>query len=102
MVPEPDEESIAVLLLPSKLEGFEREAPARGLLSIPRVIALEPSRFRTPRPLRNAVGIRQAPPPPLPGRPAPTSARPPPPRPVPARAGAALPRRRARAVVRPA
>ena len=68
-MPEPDEESLAVLLLPIKLEGFELEAHARGLLSIPRVIALEPSRFRTPRPLRNAVGIRQARRLPFPGRP---------------------------------
>jgi hypothetical protein len=69
MTPEPDEESLAVLLLPRKLEGFELEAHARGLLSIPRVIALEPSRFRTPRPLRNAVGMRQARRLPFPGRP---------------------------------
>ena len=59
-MPESTEDSLAVLLLPSKLEGFELEAHARGLLSIPRVIALEPSRFRTPRLLRNAVGMRQA------------------------------------------
>jgi hypothetical protein len=59
-MPEPTDDSLGVLLLPSKLEGFELEAHARGLLSIPRVIALEPSRFRTPRLMRNAVGVRQA------------------------------------------
>jgi hypothetical protein len=69
MIPEPTEESLAVLLLPSKLEGFELEGHARELLSIPRVIALEPSRFRTPRLLRNAVGMRQARRLPFPGRP---------------------------------
>jgi hypothetical protein len=60
MIPEPTEDSLGVLLLPSALEGFELEAHARDLLSIPRVIALEPSRFRTPRLMRNAVGVRQA------------------------------------------
>ena len=68
-MPEPTEDSLAVLLLPGKLEGFELEAHARDLLSIPRVIALEPSRFRTPRFLRNAVGMRQARRLPFPGRP---------------------------------
>jgi hypothetical protein len=60
MMPEPTEDSLAVLLLSGKLEGFELEAHARDLLSIPRVIALEPSRRPTPRFLRNAVGMRQA------------------------------------------
>jgi len=59
-MPEPTEDSLAVLLLPTTLEGFELEAHARSLLSIPRVIALEPSRFRTPKFMRNAVGVRQA------------------------------------------
>jgi hypothetical protein len=68
-MPEPTEDSLAVLLLPSKLEGFELEAHARELLSIPRVIALEPSRLPTPRFLRNAVGLRQARRLPFPGRP---------------------------------
>ena len=68
-MPEPTEDSLAVLLLSGKLEGFELEAHARELLSIPRVIALEPSRFRTPRLLRNAVGMRQARRLPFPGRP---------------------------------
>ena len=54
------EESLAVLLLPSKLEQFELEPHARGLLTIPRVIALEPSRFRTPRFLRDPLVMRQA------------------------------------------
>jgi hypothetical protein len=66
---EPTEDSLAVLLLPDKLEGFELEAHARDLLSIPRVVALEPSRFRTPRLLRNAIGLRQARRLPFPGRP---------------------------------
>jgi hypothetical protein len=68
-MPEPTEDSLAVLLLPSKLESFELEAHARELLSIPRVIALEPSRLPTPRFLRNAVGLRQARRLPFPGRP---------------------------------
>jgi hypothetical protein len=58
--PAPDEDSLGVLLLPSKLEGFALEAHARGLLEIPRVVALEPSRFRTPRVLRDAAALRQA------------------------------------------
>jgi hypothetical protein len=69
MTPEPTEESLAVLLLPSKLEGFELEAHARDLLTIPRVVALEPPRFRTPRIMRNAAGLRQARRLPFPGRP---------------------------------
>lgn len=63
------EDSLGLLLLPSRLEDFEREAHARGLLSIPRVIALEPSRVRTPRLLRDAAGLRQARRLRLPGRP---------------------------------
>ncbi len=35
-------EPLAVLLLPCKLEQFELAKHARGLLSIPRVLALEP------------------------------------------------------------
>lgn len=68
-MPEPTDESLAVLLLPGKLEEFELEAHARALLAIPRVIALEPSRFRTPRFMRNAAGMRQARRLPFPGRP---------------------------------
>jgi hypothetical protein len=56
----PLDEPLAVLLLPERLEDFELEAHARDLLSIPRVIALEPSRVRTPRFLRDATGLRQA------------------------------------------
>jgi hypothetical protein len=59
-MPAPVDDSLAVLLLPGALEGFELEAHARELLSIPRVIALEPSRVRTPRFLRNPVSLRQA------------------------------------------
>jgi hypothetical protein len=54
------DEPLAVLLLPSRLEGFALEAHARELLAIPRVIALEPSRVRTPRFMRPAAVIRQA------------------------------------------
>ena len=53
-------DSLAVLLLPGKLEGIALEAHARDLLSIPRVIALEPSRVRPPRFLRDAISLRQA------------------------------------------
>jgi hypothetical protein len=53
-------EPLAVLLLPSPLEGFGLEAQARDLLTIPRVIALEPSRVRTPRFMRTAAVVRQA------------------------------------------
>ncbi|MGI8507430.1 MAG: hypothetical protein ACR2MK_11645 [Solirubrobacteraceae bacterium] len=54
------DEPLAVLLLPARLEGFELEDHARDLLSIPRVIALEPSRVRTPRFMREATTVRQA------------------------------------------
>ena len=57
---EPATDSLAVLLLPGKLEGIALEAHARDLLSIPRVIALEPSRFRPPRYLRDSISLRQA------------------------------------------
>jgi hypothetical protein len=53
-------DALAILLLPSPLEGFEHAAQARGLLSIPRVIALEPSRVRGPRFLRDGAAARQA------------------------------------------
>ena len=68
-MPEPTEDSLAVLLLPGPLEGFALEAHARDLLSIPRVIALEPSRVPTPRFMRNAISMRQARRLPFPGRP---------------------------------
>jgi hypothetical protein len=51
---------LGVLLLPSRLEDFAREDHARGLLSIPRVVALEPSRVRPPGFLRDALSQRQA------------------------------------------
>ena len=54
------DEPLAVLLLPSQLEGFALEAHARELLTIPRVIALEPSRVRTPRFMRTSAAVRQA------------------------------------------
>jgi hypothetical protein len=54
------DEPLAVLLLPSELEQFDRDAHARDLLQIPRVIALEPPRRRTPRLLRDSVALRQA------------------------------------------
>jgi hypothetical protein len=55
-----EDESLAVLLLPCRLEDFELAGHARDLLAIPRVLALEPSRHRTPRLLREAVSARQA------------------------------------------
>jgi hypothetical protein len=54
------DDALAVLVLPTQLEGFELEAHARDLLSIPRVVALEPSSVRTPRFLRDAASLRQA------------------------------------------
>jgi hypothetical protein len=54
------DEPLAVLLLPARLEDFTLEAHARELLAIPRVIALEPSRVRTPRFMRAAAAVRQA------------------------------------------
>jgi hypothetical protein len=57
---EPADDVLAVLLLPSRLEDFAREDHARGLLSIPRVIALEPSRMKPPGFLRDAICQRQA------------------------------------------
>src|SRR3984885_3204359 len=57
---EPADDVLAALLLPGPLEGFAREDHARGLLSIPRVIALEPSRMRPPGFLRYQICSRQA------------------------------------------
>ena len=54
------DDSLAALLLPGKLEGLVLERHARDLLSIPRVVALEPSRVRPPRFLRDALSLRQA------------------------------------------
>jgi hypothetical protein len=53
-------EPLAVLLLPCRLEEFERAAHARDLLAIPRVVALEPSRRPAPRFLRDGASTRQA------------------------------------------
>ncbi len=54
------DEPLAVLLLPARLEAFEFESHARALLKIPRVIALEPGRARTPKFLRDHAPVRQA------------------------------------------
>jgi hypothetical protein len=53
------DEPLGVLVLPSRLEGFSLQAHARDLLSVPRVVALEPSRVRTPRFMREAAAMRQ-------------------------------------------
>ncbi|MBO0821206.1 MAG: hypothetical protein J2P26_10180 [Nocardiopsaceae bacterium] len=53
-------EPLGVLLLPGRLEGIALEKHARGLLSIPRVVALEPPRIRLPRLLREMTSARQA------------------------------------------
>lgn len=60
MPPIQKEDTLAILLLPGPLEGFERENHARNLLAIPRVLALEASKRRTPAFLRNALPMRQA------------------------------------------
>jgi hypothetical protein len=49
-----------VLVLPARLEEMALERHARDLLSIPRVVALEPPRVRLPRFLREAASSRQA------------------------------------------
>ena len=53
-------EALALLLLPSKLDEFELGDHARSLLRIPRVVALEPGRLRTPRLLRQSAPVRAA------------------------------------------
>jgi hypothetical protein len=53
-------EPLALLLLPSKLDAFELAGHARSLLRIPRVVALEPGRVRTPRLLRQSAPVRAA------------------------------------------
>ena len=55
----PADDPLAVLLLPGRLEGLALEAHARDLLSIPRVVALEPPRLRPLRSRRDAVSLRQ-------------------------------------------
>lgn len=57
---EPPSDPLGALLLPGKLEGFALEAHARGLLAIPRVVALEYPRVRLPGFLRDAISLRQA------------------------------------------
>lgn len=54
------EEPLGVLLLPARLEDLAFEKHARALLSIPRVVALEPPRVGLPRFLREIVSARQA------------------------------------------
>ena len=54
------DEPLGLLLLPRALEQFELEQHARALLQIPRVVALEPGRLRTPSFLRHAAPLRQA------------------------------------------
>lgn len=51
---------MAILLLEGRLEGLAVEAHARALLDIPRVVALEASRVRGPRFLRDGAAMRQA------------------------------------------
>jgi hypothetical protein len=53
-------EPLGILLLPCDLEDFELADHARDLLAIPRVVAIEPSRRRTPRWLRDMLPARQA------------------------------------------
>lgn len=54
-------EPLGLLVLPSKLEDFELAAHARDLLDIDRVVAVEPSRWRSRRALPSeVVAIRQA------------------------------------------
>ncbi|HUA06310.1 MAG TPA: hypothetical protein VMB27_20550 [Solirubrobacteraceae bacterium] len=53
-------EPLAVLLLPRRLEDFEFAEHARDLLSIPRVVALEPPRGGRSGSLREAVSALQA------------------------------------------
>ncbi len=54
-----DPEPLALLLLPARLEQFELAEHARRLLEVPRVLALEPGRFRTPEWLRDYAPVRQ-------------------------------------------
>jgi hypothetical protein len=58
--PEQEQEPLGVLLLPGKLEEIDRQAHARDLLSIPRMVALEPPRLRLPGTLRELSSVRQA------------------------------------------
>ena len=56
----PPDEPLGLLLLPRRLEQFELQQHARALLAIPRVVALEPGRVRTPSFLREVAAMRQA------------------------------------------
>jgi hypothetical protein len=49
-----------VLVLPDRLEEFEFRAHAQDLLSIDRVVALEPSRRGRRRPVPQMLAVRQA------------------------------------------
>lgn len=60
MAQEAVDEPLGLLLLPCALEQFELEQHARGLLRIPRVVALEPGRVKTPSFIRDAAALRQA------------------------------------------
>lgn len=60
MAHEAVDEPLGLLLLPCALEQFELEQHARGLLRIPRVVALEPGRVKTPSFIRDAAALRQA------------------------------------------
>jgi hypothetical protein len=54
-------DSLAALLLPVAVERFELETHVRGLLSIPRVLALEPRTSRPPPAFaRDVLALRQA------------------------------------------
>jgi hypothetical protein len=55
-----EREPLGVLLLPCQLEDFDLAGHARELLAIDRVVAIEPSRRRTPRWLRDTLPARQA------------------------------------------
>lgn len=67
--PEEEQEPLGVLLLPGKLEDIPFAERARDLLSIPRVVALEPPRIRLSRFLRENASGRQATRLKFPGRP---------------------------------
>lgn len=56
----PPDEPLGLLLLPRRLEQFELAEHARSLLQIPRVVALEPGRLRTPSFMRDAAALRTA------------------------------------------
>jgi hypothetical protein len=71
---QPDEDRLALLLLPATLEACEHAEQARDLLRAPRVLALEPPRVswqrigRLPQSLALGIGVRQAKRLKLPGR----------------------------------